>query len=173
MVKHKYTDNLEEILDVVNEHDQVIGSATRRECNQNPSLIHRAAYVLIFNSKGDLFLHKRSMTKDTFPGGWSISVAGHVDQGESYEKTIRREMREEIGIELNVEFLDKFLLKHVNENEYSAIFRAYSNGPFRTNSEEIETGGFFSMDTIRHRMWDKLTPFSQMVLENLFKKDLL
>jgi len=169
----KTTDNLDELLDVVDESDQIIDSATRGECNRNPNLIHRAAYVLIFNSDGKLFLHKRSQTKDTCPGMWSISVAGHVAHGETYERTIKREMVEEIGTVLRVEFLDKFLLRHVTENEFSAIFRGYSDGPFRLNPKEIEDGGFFSMDIIRNQMWEELTPFSQMVIENLENRNLL
>jgi len=169
----KTTDNLNELLDVVDENDRVIGSATRGECNGNPSVIHRAAYALIFNSEGKLFLHKRSKTKDTCPGMWSISVAGHVTQGETYEETIAREIIEEIGTILKVEFLDKYLLQHKSENEYSAIFRGYSDGPFELNPKEIEEGDFFSMDTIRNIMWRGLTPFSQMVLENLASRNLL
>ena len=173
MNESKITDDLDQLLDIVDEQDRVIGSATRRECNRNPDLIHRAAYALIFDPEGRLFLQKRSQSKDTCPGMWSISVAGHVDQGETYEKTIVREMEEEIGIVLKVEFLGKFLLRHENENEYSAIFRGYSGGPFELNPEEIEAGDFFSLDTIRNKMWMDLTPFSQMVLENLASRDLL
>lgn len=167
------TDNLDEILDIVDEYDRVVGTATRRECNSNPDLIHRAAYVLIFNSEGKLFLHKRSQTKDTCPGMWSVSVAGHVGSGQSYGETIVREMKEEIGVVLKVEFLDKFLLRHVNENEYSAIFKGYSEGPFDLNPLEIENGDFFGMEEIRSKLWKNLTPFSQMVLDNLTGKGLL
>jgi isopentenyl-diphosphate Delta-isomerase len=173
MNKNRITDNLDELLDVVDESDMVIGSATRMECNSNPNLIHRAAYALIFSSDGKLLLHKRSQTKDTCPGLWSISVAGHVDQGETYDQTIIREIKEEIGIDLEVEYLDKYLLRHRRESEFSAIFRGYSDGPFILNQKEIEKGGFFTLDEIRKRMWGSLTPFSQMVLANLTIRSLL
>ncbi|SPD76004.1 Mutator MutT protein [uncultured Desulfobacterium sp.] len=173
MNNNMVTDNLDQFLDVVDESDMVIGSATRRECNSNPNLIHRAAYALIFSSDGRLFLHKRSNTKDTCPSLWSISVAGHVDQGETYEQTIRREIIEEIGIDLKVEYLEKYLLRHINESEFSAVFRAYSDGPFKLNKKEIEKGGFFRLDVIRKKMWGILTPFSQMVLTNLTVRGLI
>jgi len=163
----KVSDDLDELLVVVDESDQVIGSATRMECHRNPDLIHRAAYVLIFNSEGKLFLHKRSQTKDTCPGMWSISVAGHVGLGESYKNTITREMKEEIGAVLDVEFVDKFLLRNKTENEYSAIYKGYAEGPFKLNPLEIEAGEFFSMGAIRDEMWGELTPFSQTILGNL------
>ncbi len=173
MEQIKITDNLEELLDVVDDQDQVIGRATRGECNSNPDLIHRAAYVLIFNKNRHLFLHKRSKTKDKFPGWWSISAAGHVAHGETYEQTIQREMREEIGVLLPVVFLGKFLLRHVTESEYAAVFKAYSEGPFCLHQEEIEAGAFFSMEKTKNKMWEVLTPFSQMVLEILINNELI
>lgn len=79
-----------ELFDVVDENDNIIGRATREECHSNPKLMHRASIILIFNSKGELLLQKRSMNKDTNPGKWANSVAGHVDPGESYEETAKR-----------------------------------------------------------------------------------
>ena len=57
----------EEIFDVVNERDEVVGREVRREVHRL-GLKHRAVHVLVFNARGELFLQKRSMTKDTFPG---------------------------------------------------------------------------------------------------------
>jgi len=169
----KTTDNLKEIFDVVDENDRIIGQATREECNRNPKLIHRAVYVLVFNSKGELFLQKRSQTKDICPGMWSVSVSGHVDQGESYKEAALREMAEEIGALSRVEFLDKYIIRGENETEYSSIYRAISDGPFQLNPVEIEKGVFFDLKTIKNQQWEKLTPSSKTVLENLDKKGLL
>ncbi len=56
------------VFDLVDEQDRVIGSATRKHCHQNINMIHRAVHVLVFNSKGELFLQKRSLLKDINPG---------------------------------------------------------------------------------------------------------
>jgi 16S rRNA (adenine1518-N6/adenine1519-N6)-dimethyltransferase len=57
----------EEIFDVCNERDEVIGQNTA--VGGPPlGLMHRAVHVLVFNRRGEVFLQKRSMTKDTFPG---------------------------------------------------------------------------------------------------------
>src|SRR5882724_4390992 len=88
----------EEIFDVVNERDEVIGQNLRREVHRL-GLRHRAVHVLVFNRRGELFLQKRSMTKDTFPGAWDSSASGHVDSGEDYDACAIRELREEIGLE--------------------------------------------------------------------------
>jgi len=74
----KTTDNQNEILDVVDENDNVIGQARRGEVHGNKYLIHRSVGVAVFNSRGELFLQQRSATKDTDPLCWTISCTGHV-----------------------------------------------------------------------------------------------
>ena len=63
-------------------------------------LKHRAIHVLVFNARGEIFLQKRSMTKDTFPGAWDSSASGHLDSGEDYDACAVRELREEFGLVL-------------------------------------------------------------------------
>ena len=87
----------EEIFDVVNERDEVVGQNTRREVHRL-GLKHRAVHVLVFNSRGETFLQKRSMNKDREPGKWDSSASGHVDSGEDYDACAVRELREEIGL---------------------------------------------------------------------------
>ena len=87
----------EEIFDVVNERDEVIGRAPRREVHAR-GLWHRAVHVLVFNARGEVFLQKRSLKKDTAAGRWDSSSSGHVDAGEAYDDCAVRELREEIGL---------------------------------------------------------------------------
>src|SRR5580692_8306785 len=87
----------EEIFDVVNERDEVVGQNTRREVHRL-GLKHRAVHVLVFNERREAVLQKRSMTKDTFPGAWDSSASGHLDTGEDYDACAVRELREEIGL---------------------------------------------------------------------------
>ncbi|MDH3859471.1 MAG: NUDIX domain-containing protein, partial [Gammaproteobacteria bacterium] len=71
-----------ELLDVVDENDNIIAVKTRGEIHAE-CLMHRAVHILVFNSAGELFLQKRSLSKDEQPGKWDSSAAGHVDSGES------------------------------------------------------------------------------------------
>ncbi|MDP7586167.1 MAG: NUDIX domain-containing protein, partial [Verrucomicrobiota bacterium] len=80
----------EEIFDVVDANDQVIGQKTRSEVHRL-GLRHRAIHLLVFNAEGELFLQKRSTKKDCFPGTWDSSVSGHVDAGETYDACAQRE----------------------------------------------------------------------------------
>src|SRR2546427_9918459 len=88
-----------EIFDVVNDRDEIIGRNTRAEVHRL-GLQHRAVHILVFNSRGEIFLQKRSMKKDCFPGAWDSSASGHLDSGETYGACAVRELREEIGLEL-------------------------------------------------------------------------
>lgn len=87
-----------ELLDIVNNDDEVIGQALRKACHGNPALVHRAVHVLVFNSSGELLLQKRAAEKDIQPGKWDSSVGGHLALGEPYLAAAYREMSEELGL---------------------------------------------------------------------------
>ena len=88
----------DELFDVVDEKDAVIGQATRAEVHAR-GLRHRAVHVFAFRKNGDLLLQKRSHLKDTCPGRWDSSAAGHLDAGEDYAACVVRELAEELGAE--------------------------------------------------------------------------
>jgi len=73
----------DELFDLVNDDDKVIGQALRSACHGDPGLIHRAVHVLVFNSSGALLLQKRAPGKYIQPGKWDTSVGGHLALGES------------------------------------------------------------------------------------------
>jgi len=90
----------EEWFDVVNERDEVVGRATRREVHAT-GLWHRAVHVMVFDGAQRVLLQKRSMLKDLSPGRWDSSCSGHLDAGEDYDTAAARELGEEIGIRLS------------------------------------------------------------------------
>src|SRR5215510_5585248 len=121
----------EEIFDVVNERDEVIGKRTRAEVHRL-GLMHRAVHVLVFNSEGKVFLQKRSMTKDRQPGLWDSSASGHLDVGESYDDCALRELREEIGLDLQAapRRLFKLPASPETDQEHVWVYRCQADGPF-------------------------------------------
>src|SRR5258708_2282073 len=88
----------DEIVAIVDENNNVTGAVTRREMRAK-GLAHRASYVAIFNSRGELFVQRRTMTKDVYPGLFDPVAGGVVQAGESYEQSAVRELAEEMGIE--------------------------------------------------------------------------
>lgn len=87
----------EEWFDVVNERDEVVRQATRREVHAT-GLWHRAVHVMVFDGSRRVLLQRRSMLKDLSPGLWDSSCSGHLDAGEDYDAAAGRELAEEIGI---------------------------------------------------------------------------
>ncbi len=152
----KTTDNQQELFVVVDPDDNVLGYKTRQECHSDKKLIHRSTSVVIYNKKGEILLQKRSKTKDLFPGYFTTSASGHVGKGESYEDAARREMMEEIGVDVPLTFVSKMLLEMNNETEIDALFSASYDGPFKINKKEVNNVSFISPDKIRI-LQDKLT----------------
>jgi isopentenyl-diphosphate delta-isomerase type 1 len=138
----------EEFFYVVDENNNVVGKASRSECHRT-GLIHRSVYVIVLNDKGEIFLQKRSSSKDLYPGCYACSVTGHVRYGESYEEAAKREMMEELGIEAPIKEICKFNCFSEIEREISALFIAYHNGPFKLNYEEISNGEFVSLENVK------------------------
>ncbi|MFH0948862.1 MAG: NUDIX domain-containing protein [Candidatus Aenigmatarchaeota archaeon] len=137
--------------DIVDENDKIIGKASRKECHTK-GLWHRAVHILIINSKGEILLQKRCMKKDLYKGYWTDAASGHVDSGENYEETAKREMVEELGISIKLENLFDCKQYTGNDNEFIRVFLGRHNGSFRINKDEIEFVEFFSFEEIMKMM---------------------
>lgn len=139
----------EEIFDVVDEQDEVIGAQPRREVHRL-GLRHRAVHVLVFNARGELFLQQRSMLKDNWPGVWDSSASGHLDTGEAYDACALREVREEIGLTLAVAPRRLFKLPACMETgmEFCWVYRVEHEGPFALQESEVRGGGWFTGEAI-------------------------
>jgi isopentenyl-diphosphate Delta-isomerase len=151
----------EEIFDVVNERDEVISQAPRREVHAR-GLWHRAVHVLVFNSKGEVFLQKRSMKKDIAAGKWDSSASGHLDTGEQYDACAIREVREEIGLLLSEtpERVFKIDACRATGWEFCWIYRCQSEGPFVLHPDEIESGDWFAPAAVTKWVAEKPEDFA-------------
>jgi isopentenyldiphosphate isomerase len=141
----------EEIFDVVNERDEVIEQRPRRDVHRL-GLQHRAVHVLVFNARGEIFLQKRSLAKDCFPGAWDSSASGHLDQGEDYDAAAARELREEIGLAIALPLQRLFKIAACPETgqEHVWVYRCEAEGPFTLHPDEIERGGWFTAEQVDH-----------------------
>jgi len=151
-----------EYLSVVDKNDQVINSLARSEIHAL-GLRHRAVHILIFNDQGQLFLQKRSMQKDLNKGLWDTSAAGHVDEGEEYTSSAVRETSEELGINIESSLQSLFKLSPTPQlgMEFIQVYRAYHNGPFSLNADEIDEGEWLSIEDISNRVENNDTTLTE------------
>jgi isopentenyldiphosphate isomerase len=154
-----------EIFDVVNDRDKVVDRQPRSVVHRN-GLKHRSTHVLVFNSRGEVFLQKRSMKKDRQPGVWDSSASGHVDSGEDYDTCALRELREEIGLRLNAppERLFKINACEETDQEFVWVYRCRHDGPCELNADEIDGGGWFAPEKVTRWMAERPQDFATALL---------
>lgn len=137
----------EELFDVVDEQDRVIGQLSRSRVHAERKL-HRAVHIFVFNSAGHLLIHKRSADKDEHPNKWTSSASGHLSAGEDYDETAHREMKEEIGLTGELEYLHKFPATPETSYEHTALYRMTSDEPPVFDPGEIAEGKYCRLDEI-------------------------
>jgi isopentenyldiphosphate isomerase len=151
----------DELFDIVNARDEIVGRAPRREVHAR-GLWHRAVHVLIFNAAGEVFLQKRSLLKDTAPGCWDSSCSGHVDAGEAYDASAVRELGEELGLAVAAPPARWFRIEACSETgwEFVWVYRLRHEGPFALNPDEIESGAWFPAAELSARLRDQPGDFA-------------
>ncbi|MCP2730920.1 NUDIX hydrolase [Limnofasciculus baicalensis] len=132
----------DELLDIVDEQDNVIGQKRRssvyRECLYN----FRVVNAFVVNSKGQLWIPRRTYHKITFPGCLDFSMGGHVESGETYEAAFAREIKEELGWDLDqIEYIMLGYLTPLN-HQISAFMKVYEikseESPNYNNNDFLE-----------------------------------
>jgi hypothetical protein len=113
----------DELLDVVDEQDRVVGQATRREVRRR-RLLHRFSSVLCRDPAGRLYVHRRTEDKDVYPGMYDMTAGGV--------------------------FRHRY---HGQENpSWSALFEVTWDGPVRPQASEIAWGAFLTPDELDARL---------------------
>jgi 16S rRNA (adenine1518-N6/adenine1519-N6)-dimethyltransferase len=130
-----------ELFPVVDESDRILGYASRSEVHGN-NLRHRAVHILIFSAPGDVYLQQRSRWKDRHPLKWDSSAAGHVTAGETYDETARRELKEELGVDVPLKRISKIIASRCTDHEFIWLYGGVTIGDLSPNKCEIETGVF-------------------------------
>ncbi len=137
-----------EVVSIADENNNAIGCIVKG--NDLPDNRYgMIAGVLVFNSVGNVILHKIASHK-TWAGLWTYSAAGHVDAGESYEEAAIREAKEELGVDIKIESLIAEIPFYRNGNHtgFHKVYKAVSDGPYFPDKNEIAEIKEFSMDEL-------------------------
>lgn len=164
-------DNADEVFDLIDAEDRVIGQVRRGDAHRDPALLHRSVQVLVFGSDDRLVLQHRSRHKDLFPGYYCASASGHVASGEDYATTAAREVREELGVALPLRYLGKTLISSPMESEMTALFTARSDGPFTWHTVETDGGIWVTLDEVRGHQTARTLPMTPALLAALTTLD--
>jgi 16S rRNA (adenine1518-N6/adenine1519-N6)-dimethyltransferase len=138
-------DNTEELFDVCDSDDNVIGQAPRSVVHAR-KLLHRAVHIFVFNTRGELLLHQRSAAKDEYPLCYTSSASGHLSAGEDYTPAAVRELAEELGLHSPLEYLAKFPAGPETAHEHTVLYRTVTDAPPVPNADEIAAVSFRTLD---------------------------
>jgi len=162
---------MREIIPVVNDKDRIIGYKNRSDILPND--IYRVSALWITNSKGDILLAQRSLTKKNDPGMWGPAVAGTVSKGITYKKTITKEAHEEIGLD---NIIPKKGPKIQMSNEHVYFVQWYflkinkNINEFIIDREEVRTIKWFTRQELKKELKNnpKIFPKRIKILMNIF-----
>ena len=127
----------DEWVDLIDSENRVIGRTSRREV-RGRNLLHRGVGILCFDSGGRVYVHRRTETKDVFPGLYDMFVGGVVESGETYADAARREIDEELGVRgPTPEYLFRHLYEGDQNRSWIQVYRVIWDGPITHQVEEI------------------------------------
>lgn len=146
-----------EKIQIVDENDEPIGGSTRQEAWAKGSY-YRLVQIVLRDEDGNFLLQKRSPLKALFPNCWTNAASGHVDEGETYEISAPRELAEEIGVEVPLEFVGKFLVQKTMDdkiiNQFNGVFegRIPRDTKFTIQPLEVSEVQWFTPEELKEKI---------------------
>lgn len=139
---------MDEYIDIVTKEGQPTGkTALKSEAHKN-GWYHNTIHLWLYTKKGEILLQQRSHKKSIHPLLWDVSAAGHIDAGESFVSAALRETKEEIGLVLKPEnlqkigsFLHETTYGDIKDNEFHQVYIAELNvdlNKLQPQEDEVE-----------------------------------
>ena len=151
---------MDEVIDILTPEGKPTGKTALKSEVHKKGWYHATVHIWLFTTSKKILLQKRALTKKIFPGLWDISVAGHIGAGESVLNAAKREVFEEIGLELSEEDLIKIgtrvhQVSHSNgiiDNEHHHVFIAELKKPLselKIQKEEVAAIQLFDLAILK------------------------
>lgn len=144
----------DEILVEVNKHNKEIGQIIKREAHSDSTRFHRAAWIFLFNSKGDVVLQQRGFNKTHNPGLWDMA-GGHQIHGNTIEETAHRELIEEMGIDTKLKLKGIGLYQSEWQSEFHYLYYGVHDGPYKFDPNEVADIKIFDCQKLLDGKYDK------------------
>ncbi len=143
---------MEEKVVLVSENDEVLGLMEKMQAHEN-GILHRAFSVFLFNKNGDMLLQKRAPEKYHSPEQWTNACCSHPRAEETYLQAAKRRIKEELGIDCDLEEKFWFIYKadvgqNLWEHELDHVFTGIYEGDFNLNPEEVAEVRYISMEDL-------------------------
>ena len=167
--------NVQEMCVIVDENNNIVDAQPRNITVRN-RLLGRGSYVLLLNPQQQLFVSKRSTSKDVYPGYLDVVISGVVTVGEEYIDTAARELEEEVGIpqsaaRLSLQQLFIFPYKDDVCHVWGAAFAFTWDGPVSFPDKEVEWGRFMSLEEVERELEaSQFTPVGRHILSQYLKQ---
>lgn len=158
---------------LVDHHDQPLGKMEKLEAHRK-GLLHRAVSVFLFNTKGELMLQRRALGKYHSAGLWTNTCCSHPYPGESAPDAARRRLREEMGIEADLDFSHTFIYKTeledgLIEHELDHVYVGIFDGDPVLNPGEADQWKFIPMPQLHADIQsnpDRYTVWMRLILKD-------
>lgn len=150
---------------LINENDEVKGLMEKMQAHKT-GLLHRAFSVFLFNNQGEMLLQKRAAHKYHSPNQWTNAVCSHPRDGESYKDAALRRLKEELGIEVEIDHKFFFIYKAdvgdgLWEHELDHVFVGNYQGEFQLNPEEVSEVRYISQENLEKEMTENPANFTE------------
>ena len=138
-----------EMLPLIEPDGIVYGQAPRAWCHSGTSALHPVVHLQIMDREGNVYLQKRSMLKNRWPGRWDMAVGGHVSYGERILETLYREAAEELGLtEFNPSYLGKYVFETRRDRELVVVFAFIGHPNLNPDNAEVTEGRWWTQAEI-------------------------
>lgn len=168
---------MDERVDVLNDKGEYTGSSILKSDAHKLGLWHPTIHLWCYDKKGFVLLQQRGAHKDTYPLKWDVSVAGHVESGEAIILAAIREAKEEIGIDINTEYLEQVDLittekkhhAHFFDREFTHIFLypLTKDTPLKIQPEEVEAINWIPINQLENEILENNSKFIEGAQQRL------
>lgn len=148
-------------MEMISRYDEggaVVGEVSRARMRAE-NLWHGCVVIVVRSLDGErVYVHRRTDTKDIFPGLYDCAAGGVIDAGESPGEAAARELAEELGVRAPVTFLFRTVYVDDATRYHAWFYEARSDGPFTHQPEEVAWGGWMPFDELKAKIEDPEWP---------------